>query len=148
MKLSQEEIDEILDEHRYMAIVNASGWPTTKMLTPSNKAEFLSGLIQQEVVYKRDSAIAAFGRGLELLSLLTLIRQHPEELRDALVYSSKKISSEDLYKLIISKPPLGGQRLQAYRWFMEYIWSRDAIGMLQIICILGAIKTCCMYFYF
>ena len=37
----QEGINHLLDEEKYMAIVNASGWPTTKMITVINKAEFL-----------------------------------------------------------------------------------------------------------
>ena len=38
--LSQEDIDAILDEDKYIAIVNSMGWPPTKMITPASKVEF------------------------------------------------------------------------------------------------------------
>ena len=49
---SQEGIDKLLDEDRYMAVVNSSGWPPTKKITVINKTEFLDGLIRQELISK------------------------------------------------------------------------------------------------
>ena len=129
---SQREIDELLDEDRYLAIVNACGWPPTKLLTPKNKAEFLNGLIYQEVVTKREPAIAAFGKGLELLGVLTLLRQHQQVMRGALVYYPNKLSAQEFCNLVKSRPPLGRQKLQIYRWFLDYVHDRDTDGMLQI----------------
>lgn len=119
-----------MNEEKYLAIINSSGWPPTKMLTPQNKAEFLSGLIQQELVVKRECAILAFGRGLELLKMLSIIRHHDVELRDAFVYNcTKKLTAETLISLIHAKPPIGRKRRRTYYWFLDYIRDRDSVGM-------------------
>lgn len=122
---SQSEIDELLDQDQYLAVVNSSGWPPTKMLTLKNKAEFLDGLV---LVSKREPAIAAFGKGLELLGVLTLLRQHHETMKAALVYSPTKLSAQEFCNLIQSKSPLGHQKLQVYRLFIDYVHDRDTTG--------------------
>lgn len=102
------------------------------MITPKNTAEFLDGLIHQELVYKRDAAISAFGRGLELLGLLTMIRQYESEMKDAFVYNpANKLTAEMFVGQIMSKPPIGRQKRQIYRYFIDYIHDRESIGMLQ-----------------
>ena len=60
-----DEINRIIDDPGYVAIVNASGWPTTKCITPMLKIEFLQKLIFSEVVLKCRSATDAFSIGLE-----------------------------------------------------------------------------------
>lgn len=131
---SQSGIDSLIDEDKYLAIINSSGWPPTKVLTPRNKAEFMNRLIQQELVSKRDAAISAFGRGLELLGILTIIRQHEATMKGAFVYSpSKKLTSEIFLSLIDSKPPIGRQKRQVHQCFMEYIRERDSVGTLSYI---------------
>ena len=53
-----------------------SGWSPTRLLTMANKAEYLEyldGLIHQELVYRRESAITSFGKGVEHLGICTLI---------------------------------------------------------------------------
>ena len=70
-----------------MSIANSSGWPPTRRITPASKAKYLEGLIlNQEVIDKREMQITAFGKGLEQLGLLTLIRKHPETLRPVFVH--------------------------------------------------------------
>ena len=130
---SQAEINQLLDEDRYLAIVNSSGWPPTKMLTLTNKAEFLNGLIHQELVSNREAAITSFGRGLELLGMLTMIRQHEGEMKSAFVYSSSRLTADDFCGLVKSKPPITStKRRQAYQWFLEYIRNRDQDRKLAI----------------
>ena len=59
-----------------MAIVNSSGWPITRQLNLKNRAEFLEGLIHQELIVKRERMITAFGQGLEHLGVLSLVRSN------------------------------------------------------------------------
>ena len=125
----QESINQLLDEDKYMAIVNASGWPTTKMITLINKAEFLEGLIIHEVINKRDMQITAFGKGLEQLGLLTLIRNHPETLKPVFVHKSKaSITAEGFLDLLSSSRPNDANHLRVYEWFVNFIKSRDTEG--------------------
>ena len=120
----QEGINHLLDEEKYMAIVNASGWPTTKMITVINKAEFLEGLINQEVVDKRDVQIAAFGKGLEQFGILTIIRSHPETLRPVFVRKCTEatITPEDLLGLISCSHT---DNTTMYKWFKNVLKSVD-----------------------
>ena len=92
MAYEQQGISKLVDEERYIAIVNSSGWPPTRVIAPNNKVEFLEGLINQEVLKKREAQIAAFGKGLEQLGLLILLRKHSESLRPVFVHTSSKES--------------------------------------------------------
>ena len=136
-----------------MAIVNASGWPMTKMITVINKTEFLEGLINQEVVVKRDLQISAFGKGLEQLGVLSLIRKHPDVLKAAFVCSTttqKSISAEDFLNLVSSGPPTNGHdhELKAYEWFITFIKSKDTQGNdnVMILCMRVCVCVCIALF--
>ena len=48
--ISQDDINDIIDDPRYMAIVNSSGWPTTKCITTISKTEVLQQLVLNEVI--------------------------------------------------------------------------------------------------
>ena len=65
------EINELLENDKYFH--GYSGWPPTRLLTMANKAEYLDGLIHQELVYRRESVITSFGKGVEHLGICTLI---------------------------------------------------------------------------
>lgn len=130
---SREEIDCLLDEDKYMAIVNNSGWPTTRVLTLRNRVEFIDGLIRQNLITSREAAITAFGKGMELLGLRSLIQRHWSELREVFVFSNQQqISATQFLHLIVTKLPSDEdkQQVQAHRWFMDYVHERDTMGML------------------
>ena len=136
-------INELLEDDKYLAIVNSSGWPPTRLLTMANKAEYLYGLIHQELVYRRESAITSFGKGLEHLGICTLIQKNYFVMKPAFVHVSKKLSGEDFANLISSncRPPLGRQRLQTYQWFLQYVRDRDTAGMcMHVVCFLLIIQ--------
>ena len=50
---SQECVDDVIDDPRFMAILNSSGWPMTRCVSLASKAELLQQLIFHEVVQKR-----------------------------------------------------------------------------------------------
>ena len=113
-----------------MGVINGSGWPTTKCLTLTNKAEFLNGLINQELLIKRRVQISAFGRGLELLGLLSCVRGHCEAMRDVFVHNpTSVIHAKDIFDMIESNRPFCDVKARAYVWFMDYIKDRDTSGM-------------------
>ena len=123
----------LLDKDKYLAIVNSSGWPINKRLTINSRAEFLEGLIHQELIVKRERMITAFGQGLEHLGVLSLIRSNWKTLKSVLVYDPKmQLSAEIFIHQIGSKPPpVDSEReLQTYKWFLEYVKCRDAEGIL------------------
>ena len=126
---TQEGIDGLFGEDRYMAILNSSGWQTTKRLTPSNKSEFLDGLVRQELLVKREPQINAFGRGLEMLGVLTLIRQHWKEMRDSFVFCKNRILTAEVFlNAIVGIAPAEGMKKITYDWFIKYVKDRDTLG--------------------
>lgn len=126
---SQDDIQKLLDEDKYMAVVNNAGWPPEKHVTLANRIELMNGIIEQELVHKRERVIAAFGRGLEVLGLRTLMCQHPQEFRCVFVYQNQPLTAKTFTGLIVSKPPLGKRKLRVYQWFMQYIQDRESTGM-------------------
>ena len=79
----------------YLAIVNSSGWPTTKVITLSNKTELISGLVLQEVVLKREAQLQSFRKGLDYLGVLQLLQMSPLTLKPVLVYEERPLSADD-----------------------------------------------------
>ena len=71
-------MDKIVDDPVAMALVNSSGWCTTKAITMSNKMQLIQGLIFHETVLKREKQLAAFRKALHTLGLLKLILMNPE----------------------------------------------------------------------
>ena len=97
---TQKEIDSFLDEPTCLAVLNASGWPPTLRLTVANRAEFLNGVVLQEVVQKRSSAMKSVCAGMEVLGLVTLVKQHPDFMKQVFVHSPHKFNSAYLWALI------------------------------------------------
>ena len=66
--------------------------------------------------------INSFGRGLELLGVLTLIRTHWAKMKEFFVFNHEKhqLTASKFIHLIGSNPPTKEQELQAYEWFLEY----------------------------
>lgn len=105
-----------------MAVINSTGWPITKRLTPVNKAEFLDGLIKEEILLKRQTMISAFGRGMQQLGVLSLIRNHFDELKDTFVFNaSQQLTPSKFIGLIESKVPDKSCERRVYKWFLQYI---------------------------
>ena len=67
--MTDEQLDEVLGEEKYMTIINAYGWDPTKFIPLSSKNMLLHKLMHQEVVQKRDQQI------LQIRGLITL-RDH------------------------------------------------------------------------
>ena len=103
---STEELDAVLDEDKYIAIVNSSGWPGTKVITLTNKTEFVNCLVWQQIVSSREEAVIAFGHGLELVGLHTLIRRNWKELKQLFVKTEEqKLSANNFFEAYSQSTP-------------------------------------------
>ena len=112
-----------------MAIVNSSGWPTTKAITIQTREEFLSGLVHYELIGKREIQINHFRDGLELLQLATLMKSYPIQLKSVLVYDqSKKLDAATFLAQVAAVEPLDPVHKRVYQYFQEYVNSKDAQG--------------------
>ena len=127
------EIDCLLDEPSYLAVVNTSGWPSTLRLTTSNRAEFINGIVMQEVVQKREGAMKSVCAGMEELGMVTLMRCHPTVMKKIFVHTSHQFDSKCLKALIVvDQENLKDEEHTTLQWFWKYIESRDNPGNLQL----------------
>ena len=86
---------------RYAAILNASGWPITKSVTPVSKSEFLQSLLFSEVILKRQRAVQAFCIGLDHLNVFKLLKHNVEVMRPVFLFDSQHaLSAETLIRSI------------------------------------------------
>ena len=52
---TSDELDQLLNEDKYMAIINSSGWDITRVIDLQSKGDLIQGLILKEVVGKRET---------------------------------------------------------------------------------------------
>ena len=71
---------------------------------------------------KRQPAIKAFSRGLDLLSLNRLLKENPELMKPAFLYDNSKVVTADMFFSLICTPrPTDKNKAIIYDWFMEYL---------------------------
>lgn len=100
-----EKIIEIIDDARFVGILNSSSWPLTKCINTATKNEFLQCLIFGEVIQNRQPAIQAFCRGLDLLSLHSLPKENSKLMIPAFLYKSKLVTADTFIGLIYMPRP-------------------------------------------
>ena len=127
---TQEELDEIMDEPSYQVIINSSGWPCQRLITPRSKGTFLNGLVVGEF-QKRSHLMRHFANGLSVLGLYDTICSHPNELQSVFVHKGGKLTTEAFLGIIKSPKPDDEKKSQAYDWFVAYIKERGSQGLLK-----------------
>ena len=117
-------INEIIDDARFTAILNSSSWPLTKCINTTTKNDFLQCLIFGEVIQKRQPAIWAFCRGLDLLSLHKLLKENTNVMRPAFLYDESKLVTAYTFIGLICMPRSSDEaKAMIYDWFIEYLWE-------------------------
>lgn len=107
-----------------MAILNSSGWPVTRCVTLTSKAELLQQLIFSEVVLKRQQYIRSLCRGLDHLNIMKLMRGNKDLMKSVLVYNTDQLLTPDILCNNIATPKPSEEHLKPiYEWFLEYIRS-------------------------
>ena len=105
-----------------MAIVNSTGWPTTKCITTSSKSEFLQQLILNEVILKRQQAINALCRGLDRLNFVKLLRDNCDLMKSIFIYDVQQpLTAAKLIQVISTPKPDDAHLKQVYEWFIQYL---------------------------
>ena len=102
-----DETNKIIDDPRYVGILNSCGWSTTKCINTTSKTEFLQCLIHNEVIHKRLGAIQAFCQGLEHLHLVRLLQQNVDIMKLVFLCSNQEqtLTSEAFISLISTPKP-------------------------------------------
>lgn len=121
---TSEAIDDIVDEN--IAIINQSGWDPTAVITVSNKAEIIQGLLLDEVITKREQNIRALTRGMDHFGILSLLLKYPDKFAELFTHTERNLTAEDLKKMIIlSNPPKTQAESSAYQYFLDYLDARE-----------------------
>ena len=131
-----DQINDILDDPRYAAILNSSGWPITKCINTTTKTEFLQCLIHNEVVQKRLKSVQSFCQGLEHLKVVTLLRKNPDLMKPVFLFQWHQALTSDVFLSLVSTPKPKEQKLKVY-WFVEYVQSESrkaTLGQLLQFC--------------
>ena len=105
-----------------MAIVNSSGWPTTKCITTISKSEFLQQLILNEVVLKRQHAVQALCRGLDHLNVAKLLQKNCDLMEPVFLCDGNRPLTAEMLICLISTPKPEEERFgKVYDWFLQYL---------------------------
>lgn len=124
---TDEDIDSLLQQGKFMCIINTSGWSITTPINMSTKASLLQGLIWDEVVGKREQQLRAFRKGLENFGIMRLVEDHPDLAEELFVFKNIQMTANDFKLLISSLPPnadTNPKHGQVYHWFLQYIEER------------------------
>ena len=123
---SQESIDDIIDDPRFMAILNSSGWPVTRCVSLTSKAELLQQLIFSEVVLKRQQAIHHLCTGLGHLNIMKLMRENEDLMKPVFLFDTDQQLTPDVLCNSIATPKPSDENLKrVYEWFLEYIRAAE-----------------------
>ena len=107
----------LLDDPRYLPTVNSCGWPPTKVINIATTGE------------KGKKQVHHLCQGMELLSLVTLIKVHPQDLKPVLVYdSSQKLTSDSFLSEVDIIEPKSVTDEQVLSFFKQYVLSWDTLG--------------------
>ncbi len=68
-----EQINAIIDQQKFLSIINSSSWPTTKVIDCSSKYQLLQHLVECEVYQKRQMSMICLAKGLDHFPLLKKI---------------------------------------------------------------------------
>ena len=110
-----------------MAIVNSSGWPTTKSITTVSKSEFLQQLILNEVILKRQHAIKALCRGLDHLNTTNLLQENSDLMKPVFLYDANRPLTPEILVRIVSTPKPVDERLRkVYDWFFQCLTDSNS----------------------
>ena len=120
-----DEINTILDDPKFMAVISSSKWPSTRMIKPDNKHSLLQNLITEELITKRAQHLVAFARGLEKFELQKVCSQFPAQCEELFVYNKCKLLSADKLVAMITSMPSNSNEQTTFNWFLEYLALRE-----------------------
>ncbi len=119
-----EEIDTIVDEQKYLAIINSSNWPTTKVINTSTKYQLMQHLLECEVYQKRQMAMACLAKGFQYFNLLPLIKRNVQAIIEH-VKGATKPSVQKILSAITCEMTGNESREKAFGFFKSYIKAKD-----------------------
>ena len=125
---AESEIDTLLENPAYIAILNNSRWSIIDAVDMSNKDALSQLLIAEEVIVRREANLKAFCRGLNVVGFADLIEKWPNLMRPLLVTEDFEITSTIFKGLIKSQKPSSPAESRAYDMFMNFISSIEGIS--------------------
>ena len=121
---TSEEIDNIVDNPIYAGIINSSGWPITRAITPHTKDTFICNLVE---FAKRKSPILALKKGLSLLGVDVVVLQNKELMRPVFIYNEIPLTAITVISMIDlrERGSWTPDCCKAYEFFVQYLQARE-----------------------
>lgn len=119
------QIDVILDDDKYMSIINSSNWPTTRVINCTTKYELLQHVIENEVFHKRRIAMSCVARGLDRFGLKALIKHNMKQLVDHIVTARESLRAETLLSIMKCETDGEERHERALDFFKTYLHARE-----------------------
>ena len=133
---SDEDIDLLLNEPKYMALVDSSRWSATTAINVSMKSSLIQGLIVEEVIGKRRGQMENLRKGLAKFgSMLSICQRYPQKCKTLFVYSEREVLYTDFLKLMA--PIHDDRHSEVLQWFRDYLKAREKekTGAKLTVCI-------------
>lgn len=121
------ELDQLLEDEKFMIIINSSRWPVTKPINIESKMDLLNCLVTEELIYKRLHNIEALRKGLSYLGFLDFCHRHMLVAKFLFIYESQPLHADQFTSLLEShsKVSLTSEEETALNYFYEYITHRE-----------------------
>lgn len=125
--VTDEEIDNLFEQDEkkdtYIAIVDASGWPTTEAVNSKSKSTLVQQLVIDELINKRKTSLDELRKGLKLSGVFGLMQDHPKLFSQAFIHIEQKLTPVYIKELLASFRPEDYPQCQAYDWFIDFLDS-------------------------
>lgn len=137
---TEAELDGLLDNPEFSALVNLSSWSLYEPINMANRHALLQQLVFEEVIIRREGNLKALRRGLGTLEWPVLLAKHTDLLKPFFVTGELKAITVEQVKNAISSPwPACPKQARAYDHFMDLIshfegvyYCMQSIGMYHL----------------
>eukprot|EP00794_Sanderia_malayensis_P020918 gene20918-22972_t len=121
--VSSEDIESCLENDTNCSIMSLSHWPSEVPITLSNKDSLIANIIEHEIVWSRQQEIDEFCKGLGILGLLRIIREHTEQCKEMLFFNKELEIDVAKFQNLLEKASQDEGSFaeqQAYAWLIEF----------------------------
>ena len=122
------EVNKLLDEKHYLALVNASGWPTSRVVDLNSRNDLLQQLLVNEVITNRVKQMQLFRQGLQILGFHQLVLLYPKKYEELFLYQQSPFTGKKFLELVTSPEPEQQSQKTAYQYFVEYTTDLPQTG--------------------
>ena len=112
----------LCDVPEYCTIIDQSGWPVGKPLCMKTKNDFITYILDEELLGKRMQLLQNFREGLDHFGLVKLMQAKPDLWESFFVTNNQsKLDADTLISLVDPTLNLGDDEAKAFAFFIDFI---------------------------